>query len=572
MLLKTNIALKNILIALLFFVSTILIGQNKANALIEALEKGTPSQVVTLLDQGISLENTEEYIYKATLNSNIDYVKQNYKLLLKKGYKFAEYEYLQAMYRAIAENNTALLIFLTSQPEWDSSENQSDCYQRAYMALEEDIYTEPSALKTLIDNGLDLYSWRSEQYTFDFAKKCYTRDNQKKSRAVFRKLVAYGISLNPTHPNGQTILHVAAHSASDSIILFFKELGVDASLKDGKGKTADAIIFKRKFVQLLKIADAKKIEVLLKQGIDLKEEEYLNLIVDNANKQTVLEKFKLFIQYGYKPNTNIIREGDVELEHSLRIAIDSNAIDLMQYIFTLDKALQHKDKLNHFYASAILSLSTHPKKEESTVQFLIDKGLDIHSVKNKKVVLDVARQSYGYEVRKETTKAQKALQHLVLLFPVDLNFQDAEGSTMLHHAARVASEKQMAFFKELGVDPTLKNKNGNTAEDIVNRRKMESNMVDMIPLVLLLLSITTLVLSFLYRKKINAIFIRIIVSFAVTFSISYIVFTVLSILIESKETPLELMFWVFVFGALVFVPLFLVVQYLIFRMLKSKVK
>ncbi len=572
MILKPIINHKSIiLVVLLFFVIPIM-GQNKTNALTNALEKGTPNQVVTLINQGVALNNTEEYLYKATLNPKIDYVKQNYKLLLKKGYKLAEYEYLQAMYRAVNENNTALLIFLTTQPEWDISENQSDCYQRAYISLEDAIDTEPSALKTLIDNGLDLYSWKSEQYTFDFAKKCYTRDNQEKSRAIFKKLVSYGINLNPAHPNGETILHAAAHSASDSIVNFFKELGVDASLKNGKGKTADDIVFKRKLVQIIKTEDAKKLESILKQGIDLKEEEYLNLLVDNATKHTVLEKFKLFIQYGYTPNTNHIREyGDVELEHSLRVAIDSNAIGLMKYIFTLDKTLQHKDKLNHFYASAILSLSTLPKKNESTVQFLIDKGLDIHSKKNKEVLLGIARQSYGYEVRVETTKAQKALKHLVLLFPVDLNFQDIDGSTMLHHAARNASEKQLTFFKELGVDPTLKNKYGNTADDILNRRKTESNLIDMIPLVLLLFSIAVLVLSFSYRKKINAVFTCIIVSFVDTLSVSYLIFTILAMFMEVKETPLELMFLAFVFGALVFVPLFLLVQYLIFRMLKSKV-
>lgn len=568
--LKTIITFKNILIALLFFASPIIIGQNKTDALSRALEKGTPSQVITLIDKGIALENTKEYLYKATLNSNIDYVKQNYKLLLKKGYKLAEYEYLQAIYRAIDKNNTALLVFLASQPEWDNSDTQSDCFQRAYTALKEDIHTEPAALKTLIDNGLDIHSWRNKQYTFDFAKKCYTGNHQEKSRVAFKKLVTYGIDLNTAHPNGETILHTAAHSASNSIVNFFKELGVDASLKNGKGKTADDILFKRKLTQIIKTKDAKKLEALLKKGINLNKEEYLNLVVNNATKQTVLEKFKLFIQYGYKPNTNIIREGDIELEHSLRVAINNNAIDLMKYIFTLDKGLQHKDKLNHFYASAILSLSTLPKKEESTVQFLIDKGLDIHSVKNKEVLLDIARQSYGYEVRKSTTKAQKALKHLVLLYPVDVNFQDAEGSTMLHHAAHNTNEKQLVFFKELGVDTTLKNKNGNTADDILNRRKTTSNMIDMIPWVLLVLSIVTLVLTFLYRKKINAIFTRIMVSFVTTFSISYIIFTILSIILESKETPLELMFLMFVFGALVFVPLFFVVQYFIFRLLKSK--
>ena len=558
------------LATLLFFVSLVAIGQNKKNDLTQALEKGTPSQVLILIDKGIALENTEEYLYKATLNSNIDYVKQNYKLLLKKGYKLAEYEYLHTMYKAIEKNNTALLVFLTKQPEWDNSENQSDIFQRAYIALKEDVHIEPSALKTLIDNGLETNSWRVEQYVFEFAKRCYTSYDQEKSKAAFKKLASYGVNLNPAHPNGETILHAAAYSASDSIVNFFKELGVDASLKNGKGKTADDILFKRKLKQLIKTEDAKKLETQLKQGIDLNEEEYLNLVVNNATKQTVLEKFKLFIQYGYKPNTNIIREGDIELEHSLRVAINSNAIDLMKYIFTLDKGLQHKDKLDHFYASAILSLSTLPKKDESTVQFLIDKGLDIHSVKNKEVLLDVARQSYGYEVRVTTTKAQKALKHLVLLFPVDVNYQDAEGSTMLHHAARIANDKQLTFFKELGVDATLKNKNGNTADDILNKRKTTSNMIAIIPWVLLTISIATLVLTFLYRKKINAIFTRIMVSFVTTFSISYIIFTILSIILESKETPLELMFLMFVFGALVAVPLFLVVQYFIFRMLKPK--
>ena len=566
--LKTIIKHKGTLVALLLFVSLIAIGQNKTDALSLALEKGTPNQVTTLIKQGVALENTEEYLYKATLNPNINYVKQNYKLLLKQGYKLAEYEYIRAMYTAINKNNTALIVFLASQPEWDNSENHSDIFQRAYIALKEDVHTEPSALKTLIDNGLDIHTWRIEQYVFEFAKKCYTSYDQEKSRAAFKKLAEYGIPLN--HPNGETILHAAAYSASDSIVNFFKELGVDASLKNGKGKTADDIVFKRKLVQIIKTADTKKLEVVLKQKINLDDEEYLNLVVNNATKHTVLEKFKLCIQYGYTPNTNHTQEGDVELEHSLRVAIDSNAIDLMKYIFTLDKALLHKDKLNHFYASAILSLSTLPKKEESTVQFLIDKGLDIHSVKNKKVLLDIARQSYGYEVRVETTKAQKALKHLVLLFPVDLNFQDAEGETMLHHAAHNANDKQLNFFKELGVDATLKNKYGNTADDILNKRKTTSNLIDMIPLVLLIFSIAALVLSFFYQKKINAVFTRIIVSFIDTFSISYLIFTVLSIVIEAKETPLELMLWVFVFGALVFVPLFFVVQYLIFRMLKTK--
>ncbi|HBS11119.1 MAG TPA: hypothetical protein DEO36_01050, partial [Flavobacteriaceae bacterium] len=141
-----------------------------------------------MIDKGIALENTEEYLYKATLNSNIDYVKQNYKLLLKKGYKLAEYEYLHTMYKAIEKNNTALLVFLTKQPEWDNSENQSDIFQRAYIALKEDVHIEPSALKTLIDNGLETNSWRVEQYVFEFAKRCYTSYDQEKSKAAFKKL------------------------------------------------------------------------------------------------------------------------------------------------------------------------------------------------------------------------------------------------------------------------------------------------------------------------------------------------------------------------------------------------
>ena len=99
------------LATLLFFVSLVAIGQNKKNDLTQALEKGTPSQVLILIDKGIALENTEEYLYKATLNSNIDYVKQNYKLLLKKGYKLAEYEYLHTMYKAIEKTTPHYLSF-----------------------------------------------------------------------------------------------------------------------------------------------------------------------------------------------------------------------------------------------------------------------------------------------------------------------------------------------------------------------------------------------------------------------------------------------------------------------------
>ena len=247
--------LKNILVAL-FFASQIMVGQNKSNDLSEALENGTHSQVVTLIKKGASLENTENYLYKATLNSNIEDVKQNYNLLLKSGYKQDEYEYLTAFYSAIVSNNTAIITFLATQPEWniknDYKDNQAEIFQRAYTELKENPLTEPSALKTLIDLGINLKSYRTEQYVFKFAKDCYKGYKEKEAITAFKKLASLGINLNTTHPNGETILHQAARNASDSIYHIFKKFGVDASIKNKKIETNNYRIIKYKLVLVIK--------------------------------------------------------------------------------------------------------------------------------------------------------------------------------------------------------------------------------------------------------------------------------------------------------------------------------
>lgn len=560
-----------ILLVVFLFVSQMVMGQDKSNNLAEALENGTHTQVKSLIEQGAELDNSEEYLYKATLNSNIEYVKQNYTLLLKKGYEKAEYEYLKAFDFAIDNNNTDIISFLATQPEWSFNnhfrDNQSHLFHRAYIELKENPLREPAPLKTLIDLGIDLESYRTKQYFFKFAKECYRGYREKEAIVPFKKLAAMGINLNHTHPNGETILHQAAHYASDSIFRIFKAFDVDASLKNGNGKTADDIFFKRKIIKTIQLEDFTKLDSLLAQVVDINNEEYLNLVVDNASKNTVLKKFKTVMKYDYVPNTNHIREGDVEIEHSLRVAIDSNAIGLMKYIFTLDESLLQEDKLNHFYASAIYSLNTFPDKNLSTVQLLIDKGLDIHSVKNKKNLFEVAKHTYSDD-------EQETFKYFVSLYPVDLNFQDEDGLNILHHAGHNGNQDQFNFFEELGVDPSIKNNNGNTANEnlksTLKEKEVESLKQDSIPYVLFLFSSAILAFSIFYRKKINYVLARIIVSFLDTLCILYILSTVFVIVQDTKESAFEIMILFSLFGAFIVFPIFFTIQYLIFRLLKPK--
>ena len=127
---------RTIFLVALLFVSQMAVGQNKTNSLAEALENGTHNQVASLIKEGAELDNSEEYLHYATLNSNIKYVKQNYSLLLKNGYKPAKHEYLSAFYSAIDQNNTEVMSFLATQPEWnfknDFKNNQAEIFQRAY--------------------------------------------------------------------------------------------------------------------------------------------------------------------------------------------------------------------------------------------------------------------------------------------------------------------------------------------------------------------------------------------------------------------------------------------------------
>ena len=562
--------LKNILIALIF-ASQIMIGQNKSNDLSEALENGKHIQVVTLINEGAALNNSEELLYKATLNSNIEHVKQNYNLLLKSGYKQDEYEYLTAFYSAIVSNNTEVISFLATQPEWniknDYKNNQTEIFQRAYTELKENPLTEPSALKTLIDLGIDLKSYRTEQYVFKFAKDCYKGYKEKEAITAFKKLASMGINLNNTQPNGETILHQAARNASDSIYHIFKKLDVDISIRNVNGKTADDIFLTKKIIKSIRLEEVTTLDSLLAQVVDINNEEYLNLVVDNASKKTVLKKFQTVLKHGYIPNNDISRQGDIELEHCLRVAINSNAIDLMKYIFTLDESLLQKDKLNHFYASAIYALNTFPKKNESAIQLLVDNGLDIHSIKNKKTLLELAKFIIGDD-------GQKTFKYFISLYPVDLNFQDEDGFTILHYAAQNGNQEQFTFFENLGVDTSIKSNNGKTANEslksVLNGRKAEALLLGSTPYILFLLSSTSLVLSIVFRKKINNVLARIAVSFIDALSFFYIFSTVFIILQDGKESALEIMILFSVFGAVVVFPVFFTIQYLIFRLLKSK--
>ena len=239
----------------------------------------------------------------------------------------------------------------------------------------------------------------------------------------------------------------------------------------------------------------------------------------------------------------------------------------MKYIFTLDESLQQEDKLNHFYASAIHALNTFPKKNESAVQLLVDKGLDIHSIKNKETLLELAKYTFGDD-------GQKTFKYFVSLYPVDLNFQDEDGLTILHHAAQSGNQEQFTFFKNLGVDASIKSNNNKTAGEILksvlNERTAEALLLGSSPYILLLLSSAILALSIFYRKKINHIIVRIIVSFLDTLAIFYILSTVFTVLQDSKESALEIMALFAIFGAVVVLPVFFIIQYLIFRLLKSK--
>ena len=89
--------------------------------------------------------------------------------------------------------------------------------------------------------------------------------------------------------------------------------------------------YTRKIIKSMRLEEVTKLDSLLAQVVDINNEEYLYLVVNNASKETVLKKFQTVLKHGYVPNTNSSKQGDFELEHCLRVAIDSNAIDLMKY-------------------------------------------------------------------------------------------------------------------------------------------------------------------------------------------------------------------------------------------------
>lgn len=559
----------SLIIIFVLFLSKTTTAQSKSEVFIDALNNGTPKDVVIAIENINSLKNTNKYLYEATLNPNLNYVKENYTLLLSKGYTYNEYEYLTAVYLAIDKNKIELLKFLISQPEWNIEENQSDIFQRAYIELEEDTFdTEPSSLEVIINNNLDLNSWKTKQHIFEFAKRCYDGRNEEKSKNAFKKLASFGIDLNIRHPSGSSIVHKAAYSASepDSILKFFKDLGANTLLKNKRNETAESIVFKTKLLHIIKFENAKNFDSILRKEAVLYEERYLYLLANNATKNTVFEKYKTLRNFGYKPNINYISNGDDEIDYAFRVAIDSNVFSLRDFIFKSEKSLQHKNKLDHFYESAIFSLDTLSNIKESNIQFLIDKGLNVNSIKNKNTLLEVSFKS-------NSEKQKNALKHLVSLFPVDMNFQNKEGNNILHLIAERGYDFDFSFFEKLGVDPNVKNNDGYAANEIhyniLKERNRKSEKQRNTPKMLILLSVLSLILSIIYRKKINTVLLRLVVSFIDTLSITYIIATLFTMLNRMKESPLEIMILTFAFGTLIFIPIFLIVQYLIFKFLKK---
>jgi len=555
----------------LLFVSQIIIAQDKIDALREALKNGTPDEVKSLISEQDSLSNSKHYFLNATLNPNINYVKQNYALLLEKGCKI-ENEYRLIIRKLIDNNRIELIPFLLSQPEWDDEERREYFFVSAYEKLEKDsINTIPSALEILINHGLDVNSARNKKNIFEFSKRCYNRAYEndyhpERSITAFKKLISFGMDINTTNDKGQTILHKQALRAPDSIITLFKELGANPTLKNKEGKTLGDLLFKPKLIQIIKNGSDKQLDSILKKGMPLYNESYLYLIVNNATKNTVFKKVKTVMKHGYSFK-DYGGEGYNEMVFVMRVAIDSNAYKLREYTFNTDKSLHHQDKLDIFYKKAILSLHTLPEKEESSVQFLIDKGLDINSVKNKNALLEFANKDYSDE-------RKTALKHLVSLFPVDVNFQNKDGNTMLHLAALSGSGSRLSFFEELGVDFFIENNNGLTAYEIYNtiskKREREELLEDNMPLILFLASLLILTLTIVFRKKINDVALRIIVSFINALSISYLISCLVTIGSNAKESALEIMILFFAFGAVLFIPLFFIIQYIIFKALKNK--
>jgi len=406
-------------VALLLFVSQLIIAQNDVNTLAKALQYGTPQQVVTLIEKGTTLKNNKGYFETATLNSNIGYVKENYSFLLKKGYKLYNThhpngnEYLLAFYKAIEENNTELITFLASQPEWKAY-NKDKIFRIACDALEKDYNTEPSALKTLLDSGLDLGLGYDNYRLFHLASDCHIGGEKEQAIAIMKKLKSYNFDFNVTSNSGETILHKAAKfPAPDSIYVFFKSLGINTSLKNEKGKTSEDLFFKHKFIELFRSDNYQKLDSALKQSVSKYNIEYINLLVENAKKPTFSKNLKLIINNGYIPSTIIDNYGDTELDNALSFATKENDLDVMEYIFTLKKSFKQNIELDKFYSEAISSLYQRPKKHESAVQFLIDKGLDIQSQKNKEFLFSLPDRNLPYW--------RGSLEHFVLLFDVQQN-------------------------------------------------------------------------------------------------------------------------------------------------------
>lgn len=246
---------------------------------------------------------------------------------------------------------------------------------------------------------------------------------KRESIKALELLVSKGFDLNITNSKGETALITSIKSGKNYSVKFLIENGADLSVVDKNGKN---------------IVDV---------ALSLPEENYSD--IDH------------FVEFNYKDTREYILSEALEKYNLPQPSED---------IFTINYDPQKKNTLENFQSLLILNGAKLPyvfKKEEFTNWALKSSGANASTLFDKKindihllpVFLDHPMQDYGVD----TIWKHELFVKFLVKIGVDPTYKDKQNKTYLMHLVSSPHTNLIPFFIEKGVDINAQDNNGDTA-------------------------------------------------------------------------------------------------------------
>ena len=278
--------------------------------------------------------------------------------------------------------------------------------------------------------------------------------------SLVEELIEKGADVSKTDSLGETVLHKSMDNNIDYELVYkLLEMNADVNAQNNEGLTALSLIMKNK-------GCARKASILRAYGADESIKDKNGKTAFDIAKENKLEKV-------YREALNLPSQTEMEKARKKVAELKENGVSIEEVWMraarkgdTAFLAVLHEEEgmdVNYvdpwtgktalhevYFSSSIMAIS-----------YLLEKKADVNKQDNKGItpLMNVARAGGGL------SWGGWGLAIFLLNKP-NLNIQDNQGNTVLHHAAHITSNTDIKMLVQKGADASIQNKKGQTARDV----------------------------------------------------------------------------------------------------------